>query len=75
MRQCPGAGVLEFGLDFDPDKKKPDFDVWHTDVTCSTDLPTIDMLYAKNIPKQGGGDTLWENMVEVYKQGLLDGMK
>ncbi|CAF4966987.1 unnamed protein product, partial [Rotaria sp. Silwood1] len=68
MRQCPGAGVLEFGLDFDPDKKKPDFDVWHTDVTCSTDLPTIDMLYAKNIPKQGGGDTLWENMVENREQ-------
>ncbi|CAF1491187.1 unnamed protein product [Adineta steineri] len=33
------------------------------------------MLYAKVIPKQGGGDTLWVNMVELYNQELSSGMK
>ncbi|CAF4668777.1 unnamed protein product [Rotaria sp. Silwood1] len=72
--ECPEVSVLEFGVDVDPDKK-PDSDIWHTDVTWSKNPPIIGMLYAKIIPKQGGGDTLWANTVEIYKQELSNEMK
>ena len=71
---CPEVTVLEFGEDIDPNKE-PTADIWHTDVTFLANPPTMGMLYAKIIPKEGGGDTLWANMVEIYKQELSDGMK
>lgn len=71
---CPEVTVLEYGENINPNKK-PDADRWHTDVTWSSNPPIIGMLYAKIIPKQGGGDTLWANMVEIYKQELSDRMK
>ena len=70
----PEISSLEFGKDYDPDKK-PDSAEWHTDGTFLKTQPTLGMLYAKIIPKEGGGDTLWVNMVEVYKQELSDEMK
>jgi len=33
------------------------------------------MLYAKIIPKHGGGDTLWANMVDIYKHEVSNQMK
>jgi taurine dioxygenase len=71
---CPEVSVLEYGENIDPNKK-PASDKWHTDVSWSPNPPIIGMLYAKIIPKQGGGDTLWANMVEIYKQELSNQMK
>ena len=71
---CPEVTVLEFGQDVDPHKRTL-ADRWHTDVSWSPNPPIIGMLYAKIIPKQGGGDTLWANMVDIYKQELTDEMK
>ncbi|CAF1257017.1 unnamed protein product [Rotaria sordida] len=72
--ECPEVSVLEYGLDIDPNKK-PDSDIWHTDATWSTNPPIVGMLYAKIVPKQGGGDTLWANMIEIYKKELSNEMK
>jgi taurine dioxygenase len=71
---CPEVSILEFGENINPDKK-PASDKWHTDVSWSSNPPIIGMLYAKVIPKQGGGDTLWANMVDIYKHELSDEMK
>jgi len=71
---CPEVTVLEFGQDVNPDRK-PRADQWHTDVSWASNPPIIGMLYAKIIPKEGGGDTLWANMVDIYKQELSNGMK
>ncbi|CAF1012741.1 unnamed protein product [Didymodactylos carnosus] len=69
--ECPEVTVIEFGgTDI-----KPDSDIWHTDVTFSSNPPIIGMLYAKEIPKQGGGDTLWANMSQLYEQELSTGMQ
>ncbi|UJR16889.1 hypothetical protein I4U23_003787 [Adineta vaga] len=71
---CHEVTVLEFGQKCSTDRK-PDSDIWHTDVSYSSNPPIMGMLYAKIIPKQGGGDTLWANMVEIYEQELSDAMK
>jgi taurine dioxygenase len=71
---CPEVSILEFGEDVNPNKK-PGADKWHTDVSWSSNPPIIGMLYAKIIPKQGGGDTLWTNMVDIYKQEISNEMK
>ena len=71
---CPEVSILEHGENIDPNKK-PGADKWHTDVSWSNNPPIIGMLYAKIIPKQGGGDTLWANMVDIYNHELSDQMK
>ncbi len=70
----PEVTILEYGENVDP-KRRPGSDKWHTDVSWSPNPPIIGMLYAKIIPKQGGGDTLWANMVEIYKNELSNQMK
>jgi taurine dioxygenase len=72
--ELPEVSILEFGENINPNKK-PGSDKWHTDVSWSSNPPIIGMLYAKIIPKQGGGDTLWANMVDIYKKELSDEMK
>ena len=71
---CPEVTILEYGQDVNP-HKKPGSDKWHTDVSWLPNPPIIGMLYAKIIPSQGGGDTLWANMVDIYKQELSTEMK
>lgn len=71
---CPEVSVLEFGQNVNPDQK-PRADQWHTDVSWSANPPIIGMLYAQIIPKQGGGDTLWANMVDIYKHEISDEFK
>ncbi|CAF1108790.1 unnamed protein product [Rotaria sordida] len=70
---CPEVTNFEFGIDVNPNEK-PGADTWHTDGKFLVNPPIIGMLYARIIPKQGG-DTLWVNMVEVYKQNLSNEMK
>ena len=65
---------MDFGQNVNPDKK-PASDKWHTDVSWVSNPPIIGVLYAKIVPKQGGGDTLWANMVDIYQQELSNGMK
>lgn len=57
MGPCPEVTVSDYGETVDPNKR-PGADRWHTDVTWSSDPPILGMLYAKIVPKQGGGDTL-----------------
>lgn len=53
---------------------------WHTDVTCDEFPPMASMLYLKEIPGTGGGDTLYADMYLAYEllsdpmKQLLDGL-
>jgi taurine dioxygenase len=47
---------------------------WHTDVTCDEIPPLGSMLYIKETPACGGGDTLFANMYRAYDE-LSDRMK
>ncbi|MEZ5549762.1 MAG: TauD/TfdA family dioxygenase [Pseudomonadales bacterium] len=42
-------------------------DGWHTDVTCDEIPPLGSMLYMKEIPECGGGDTLFADMYLAYE--------
>ena len=53
--------------------RRPNTDVWHTDLTFKPNPPFASMLYAKAIPASGG-DTLWCSMYAAY-EALPDGMK
>ncbi len=53
--------------------RRPNTDVWHTDLTFKRNPPFASMLYAKAIPASGG-DTLWCSMYAAY-DALTDGMK
>ncbi len=47
---------------------------WHTDVTCDEIPPLGSMLYMKETPESGGGDTLYADMYLAYEL-LSDTMK
>ena len=47
---------------------------WHTDVTCDEIPPLGSMLYIKETPEHGGGDTLFADMYLAYEM-LSDPMK
>jgi taurine dioxygenase len=47
---------------------------WHTDVTCDEIPPLGSMLYMKETPECGGGDTLFADMALAYEL-LSDSMK
>ena len=47
---------------------------WHTDVTCDEIPPLGPMLYMKETPQSGGGDTLFADMYLAYEM-LSDTMK
>lgn len=47
---------------------------WHTDVTCDAYPPMGSMLYMKEVPAAGGGDTLYADMYLAYDL-LSDTMK
>lgn len=49
-------------------------DGWHTDVTCDEIPPLGSMLYIKETPECGGGDTLFADMYRAYDM-LSDRMK
>ncbi len=55
-------------------------DTWHTDVTCDEIPPLGSMLYMKETPEVGGGDTLYADMYLAYEmlsdtmKDLLDGL-
>jgi alpha-ketoglutarate-dependent taurine dioxygenase len=53
--------------------RRPNTDVWHTDLTFKQNPPFASILYAKAIPASGG-DTLWCSMYAAY-EALSDGMK
>ena len=42
-------------------------DGWHTDVTCDEVPPLGSMLYVRETPSCGGGDTLFANMYAAYE--------
>jgi len=47
---------------------------WHADLTCD-EIPTMGaVLYIQELPKGGGGDTLWASMYAAY-EALADPMK
>ncbi|MEM9623690.1 MAG: TauD/TfdA family dioxygenase [Pseudomonadota bacterium] len=49
-------------------------DAWHTDVTCDEIPPLGSMLYIKETPARGGGDTMYADMYMAYEL-LSDTMK
>ena len=58
--QYPEIVLLE-----NDEKKPPDTDVWHTDVTFKPNPPFSSILYSKIIPSSGG-DTLWSCLSSIY---------
>ena len=58
--QHPEIVVLE-----NDEKRPPDTDVWHTDVTFKNNPPFASILYSKIIPSSGG-DTLWSCLSSIY---------
>jgi taurine dioxygenase len=58
--QHPEIVVLE-----NDEKRPPDTDVWHTDVTFKPNPPFASILYSKIIPSSGG-DTLWSCLSSIY---------
>ncbi len=56
------------------DSKYTAGDGWHTDVTCDEIPPLGSMLYMKQTPEGGGGDTLFADMYLAYEL-LSDTMK
>lgn len=67
--------ILEYGPD-----RRPDSDVWHTDVTFKLDPPFASVLRSKIVPGHGG-DTLWASTYAAYDalsepmRRLLDGLE
>lgn len=55
-------------------------DGWHTDVTCDEFPPMGSMLYMKEVPECGGGDTLYADMYLAYEllsdtlKSMLEGL-
>ena len=47
------------------ERRPPDTDVWHTDVTFRANPPFASILYSKIIPSSGG-DTLWSCLSEIF---------
>ena len=47
------------------EKRPPDTDVWHTDVTFRANPPFASILYSKIIPSSGG-DTLWSCLSSIF---------
>ena len=53
---------------------------WHTDVTCDEYPPMGSMLYMKQVPSYGGGDTMYADMYLAYDmlsetmKKLVDGL-
>jgi len=47
---------------------------WHADVTCDAEPPMGAILLLREIPENGGGDTVWCNMYAAY-EALSDSMK
>jgi len=57
----------------EPEEKENFGGVWHSDTSYLATPPLGAVLYAKELPPQGG-DTLWSNMYLAY-EALSDGMK
>ncbi|MBT3398676.1 MAG: taurine dioxygenase [Rhodospirillaceae bacterium] len=69
-KENPEIDILEYDADNPPHVTR---DLWHTDFV-GTERPTMGtVLYAKDIPPQGG-DTVWVNMVAAY-EALSDRMR
>ncbi|MEE4361914.1 MAG: TauD/TfdA family dioxygenase [Pseudomonadales bacterium] len=55
-------------------------DAWHTDVTCDACPPLASLLYMREVPAVGGGDTLFADMYLAYEmlspamQQFLEGL-
>lgn len=47
---------------------------WHSDLTFLEKPPLGSVLYAREVPPHGGGDTMWTNMYLAY-ESLSDGLK
>ena len=69
-KENPEIDILEYDASNPPHVTR---DLWHTDFV-GTERPTMGtVLYAKDIPPQGG-DTVWVNMVAAY-EALSDRMR
>ena len=56
-------------------------DGWHTDVSCDLTPIAASLLYMREMPESGGGDTMFASMVEAYAllsdpiKALISGLK
>lgn len=57
-----------FLIDIKPDDKGSNGEVWHADITCEQQPPYASLLYITEVPKNGGGDTLFANMHDAFDE-------
>jgi taurine dioxygenase len=67
-------------VEADENSKHVAGEAWHSDVSCDEEPPMGSILYLKDVPPDGGGDTLFANMYRAYEtlseplRKLLDGL-
>lgn len=54
-------------------KERTITEVWHSDVTCEQQPPSVSILHARVLPEYGG-DTMWANQYLAYER-LSEGLK
>lgn len=57
-----------FVIDTPADARQSNGELWHSDVSCEPVPPLASMLYVTKVPDNGGGDTLFANMVQAYNE-------
>lgn len=62
---APGDPEI-FNIKITADTKVANGEAWHTDLSCEPIPPLASALYITEVPKSGGGDTLFANMHEAY---------
>lgn len=63
-----------FVIDTPADARQSNGELWHSDVSCEEIPPMASLLYVTRVPENGGGDTLFANMNEAYRE-LSDDLK
>jgi taurine dioxygenase len=69
-----------FGVSTDENSKHIAGEHWHSDVSCDAEPPMGSILYLRDVPLNGGGDTMFANMYRAYEtlsapiRRLLDDM-
>ncbi len=58
----------------DESSKRVAGEVWHSDVSCDEEPPMGSILHIREVPENGGGDTMFANMYAAY-DALSDTMK
>lgn len=57
-----------FVIDTPAEAEQSNGEAWHSDVSCEVIPPMASLLYVTKVPENGGGDTMFANMYEAYRE-------